>query len=278
LARGYHNRPELTAEKFIPNPFSSNPGARLYKTGDLARYLPDGSIEYLGRLDNQVKIRGLRIELGEIEAALDSHPAVRESVVVMREDQPGRKALIAYVAPRASTDVNGKKANDDMAAGKLPEVLIEHVKSKLPEYMAPAMVLLIDELPHTPSGKVDRKSLPAPASVAQAADREYVAPRTDNEKTLATIWMELLGLDKVSIQDNFFELGGDSLTGFRAVNRAKQAGLEMTMRMLFQHKTVAGIVKAMEVEGNGAISKASASIVTKVPRETRRRNLSITSI
>jgi hypothetical protein len=273
LARGYHNRPELTAEKFIRNPFSTEPGARLYKTGDLARYLPDGNIEYLGRLDNQVKIRGLRIELGEIEAALASHPAIRESVVVMREDQPGRKALVGYVVRHTRADREGDQSENNPVAADLPEALIQHVKSKLPEYMAPAVVVVLEALPLTPSGKVDRKALPAP-SLSARSNREFVAPRTDNEQKLADIWRQLLGLEKISVQDSFFEIGGDSLVGFRSVNRANQAGLVMTLGTLFEHKTIANIVKAIELEGKPAAAKTPSSQVTRVPRESRRRSLS----
>ena len=673
LARGYHNRPELTAEKFIPDPFRKEPGARLYKTGDLARYLPDGAIEYLGRLDHQVKLRGFRIELGEIEALLDSHPAVRESVVVMREDKPGQKSLVGYIVPRTSgefvrshspdgemteqwrtqweqiyqtaladaadqpdalenidsfinrwtsldnipshtrewTDVtvqrieqfrpnrifeagcgagqlllriapkaetywgsdfarvaieklqeesrrrglkgvrllnraadqfegvpdaffdlfvlnsvsqylpdadyllrvlegaikavasggriyvgdvqsrflldrfhagtqlkaakpdltveelrqrirqrvqleaelvvdpefflafkrrmpritavdiqlrrghlvnettqyhydavlfvdgspkalrvpewidwstdqltesglrnrlertkprilglrgvpNGRLSQDariiaalekapakqtvgqlrdsidfkggidpeslwllgealgyhvdvrwsnssrngemdvvfshqddrgavcvtdfddnssglrqesDYAnnpartalASKLPQILIESVKSKLPEYMVPATMVVLDEMPRTPNGKVDRNSLPAPLAALQAEGREFVAARNERERILSTIWSEILGLERVSVLDNFFQLGGDSLLGFRAVNRAGQAGLGMTLRMLFQHKTIADIVKA--VDAAGSMAKAAGTAITRVPREAHRRNL-----
>jgi amino acid adenylation domain-containing protein len=677
LARGYHNRPELTAEKFIPNPFSNEAGARLYKTGDLARYLPDGNIEYLGRLDNQVKIRGLRIELGEIEAVLDSHPAVRESAVVVREDKPERKTLVAYVAQRTSGAPDGQTATaemenqwqtqweriyqtalaqmgnqtdglqnidsvinretnlkdiaahtnewievtmrslralkprrileagcgtgqlllrlapeveaywgsdfagaaikklreeararglasvqvleraadsfegipekafdlfilnsvsqyfpdpeyllrvlegavkmiapggrmyigdvqshallecfhaatqlkaapaeatvdqinqrvrqrvglegelvvdpeffklfqaripeitavdiqlrrghlinettqyhydvvltvggkpdqlavpqwlgwrdqqlnletlrqrlesdrpavigfrgvpnrrlvediaalqalkaapaastagqlraalapeagidpedlwvlgeksgyhvdvrwsaegvsaemdvvfsraekrapgcvtdfgdseaplkrwqdyanhpaNSMLASKLPQILIDHVKARLPDYMVPATVMVLADLPKTPSGKIDRKALPAPAAVT-ASSREFVAPRNEKEKALAAIWQQLLGLEKVSVLDNFFEIGGDSLIGFRSVNRANQAGLEMTLRTLFEHKTVAGIVKAIEQASRSEAPKSPGAQVTRVSRESRRRSLSPTS-
>ncbi len=195
LTRGYLNRPELTAERFIPHPFSHEPGARLYKTGDLVRYRPDGHLEYLGRLDHQVKLRGIRIELGEIEAALAQHPAVRETVVIAREDVPGEPRLVAYVVP---------------AQEPAPTIreLRRFLEKQLPAAMVPAAFVMLETLPLTPSGKVDRQASPCLTRIRPALEDLYVAPRTPIEQQVAAIWCHLLGLERVGIHDNFFELGG----------------------------------------------------------------------
>ena len=230
LARGYLNRPELTAEKFIANSFGAG---RLYKTGDLARFLPDGNIEFLGRIDTQVKIRGFRIELGEIEAALSQHPAIREVAVIAREDVPGDKRLVAYfVAENPPADLVGE--------------LRVHLRASLPEYMVPAAFVLLEAFPLTPNGKIDRKALPVPdASVELKA--AYVAPRTPAEEILAGIWAEVLGLERVGVEDNFFELGGHSLLAMRAVSRVRQAlSVELSLRDLFAAATVARLGSRIE--------------------------------
>ena len=195
LARGYLKQPDLTAEKFLPNPFSKQPGTRLYKTGDVARYLPDGNIEFLGRLDNQVKIRGFRIELGEIEAVLSQHPAVQGTVVVAREDVSGDKRLVAYVVPtrEAATTAN-----------ELRSFLKESCLSTW--FLRP--LCFSDALPLTPNGKVDRKALPAPDQSRPELEQSFVAPRTPVEEMMAGIWGEVLKLERVGIHDNFFELRG----------------------------------------------------------------------
>jgi amino acid adenylation domain-containing protein len=226
LARGYHNRPDLTAEKFIPDRFSPEPGARLYRTGDLARRRADGAIEFLGRMDHQVKIRGFRIELGEIEAWLLDHPAVREAVVVAREDHSGQKRLVAYVV--------GLSASGRSEVDELREWLAE----RLPDYMAPSFILALDALPLNPNGKVDRRALPAP-DLSTIKQREYVAPRTDAERILAEIWGQVLHLDAIGVHDNFFELGGDSIVTLQIVARAHQQGLKLTPRELFEYPTIA---------------------------------------
>lgn len=188
LARGYWHRPELTAEKFVPDPFSSAPGRRLYKTGDRARYRPDGSIEFLGRLDHQVKLRGFRIELGEIQACLAEHPDVRDAVVLIREDIPGSLRLVAYVVPRSiSPDA---------------EVFRRFLRQTLPDYMVPSMVVFLNSLPLTPNGKVDRKALPVPDMPARLA-QTYEEPVTESERILADIWAEVLGQPRVGRLDNF---------------------------------------------------------------------------
>jgi aryl carrier-like protein len=230
LARGYLNQPELTEEKFVPDPFK--PGERLYRTGDRVRYLPDGNIEFLGRLDNQVKMRGFRIELGEIEAVLGSHRAVREAVVLAREDAPGDKRLVAYVvAPEAPAD--------------LTDQLRAHMRTTLPEYMVPAAIVALAKVPLTPNGKVDRRALPAPDGAAYAS-RGYEAPVGEVEEKLAQIWAEVLKLERVGRHDNFFELGGHSLLAVTLIERMRRAGLNADVRALFSAPTIAGFAAATE--------------------------------
>ena len=231
LARGYLNRPELTAEKFIPDPFSAEPGARMYKTGDLARYLPDGNIEFLGRGDHQVKIRGFRIELGEIEAALGQHPAVREAVVLAREDAPGEKRLVAYV----------------VADSPPPMSCAAFSKTSCPSHMVPAVFVLLDALPLMSNGKIDRRALPAPDRTRPELDKAFVAPRTPTEELLAEIWAQLLDIERVGIHDNFFDLGGHSLLATQVVSRMREAfQVEIPLRRLFEVPTVAGLAESIE--------------------------------
>ncbi|MEG5173413.1 amino acid adenylation domain-containing protein [Microcoleus sp. B3-D7] len=225
LARGYLNRPELTAEKFIPNPFGA-PEARLYKTGDLARYLPDGNIEFLGRIDSQVKIRGFRIELGEIEAALGQHPDIAQAVVVAREDAPGEKRLVAYFVSNQKQAPNSSEIRS-------------FLETKLPEYMVPWAFVTLKSLPLTPNGKVDRRSLPEPDSARAKLEGTFAEPRTPSEETIAQIWGQMLEVEKVGIYDNFFELGGDSISSIRIVAKINQAGLRVTPKQLFECPTVA---------------------------------------
>jgi amino acid adenylation domain-containing protein/non-ribosomal peptide synthase protein (TIGR01720 family) len=227
LSRGYRDRPDLAAERFIPHPFAElrEPGARIYRTGDLARHLADGRIEFLGRIDHQVKVRGFRIELGDIEAALEGHPAIAQAVVVAREDSPGSKQLAAYLATAVGAE---KPSVTDLRA---------FLKEKLPEYMVPALFTFLDAMPLTPNGKVDRRALPAPDRAAAA--REYVAPRDEKEQFFCELWQELLGLERVGANDDFFELGGDSLLVIRVVTKANKASLGITTKQAFQHRTVA---------------------------------------
>jgi amino acid adenylation domain-containing protein len=230
LARGYLNRPELTAEKFIADPFSDEPEARMYKTGDLARYLHDGNIEFLGRADHQVKIRGFRIELGEIEATLGQHPAVREAVVLAREDAPGEKRLVAYVVAESTADE-----------------LRRFLKDKLPDHMVPAVFLLLDALPLLSNGKIDRQALPAPDRTRPELDKAFVAPRTPTEELLAEIWAQLLDLERVGVHDNFFDLGGHSLLATQLVSRMRETfQVEILLRRLFEVPTVAGLAESIE--------------------------------
>jgi amino acid adenylation domain-containing protein/non-ribosomal peptide synthase protein (TIGR01720 family) len=225
LARGYLGRKEVTAEKFIPNPFSNEFSARLYKTGDLVRYNRDGSIEFLGRIDNQVKIRGFRIELGEIEAVLTTHPQVQEAVVIVREESPGHKRLVAYVVARSQASIKNQ--------------LGDFLKQKLPNYMVPSAFVILDALPLTPNGKVDRRALKAPDIARQERETDLVAPRTESEETLAQIWREVLHQEQVGIHDNFFELGGDSILSIQIIFKANLAGFQLTVKQIFEHQTIA---------------------------------------
>ncbi|KYC36596.1 non-ribosomal peptide synthetase [Scytonema hofmannii PCC 7110] len=234
LARGYLNRPEQTAEKFIPNPFSNNSAARLYKTGDIARYLPNGEIEYIGRMDYQVKIRGFRIELGEIEAAINQHPAVRETVVIVREDEAHSQSLVAYIVLHSEQTLT------------IPELRC-FLKSKLPNYMVPAIFVMLESLPLTPNGKIDRKALRAPEATQLLAESDFVAPSTPIEQMLALIWAEVLGIEKIGIHNNFFELGGHSLLATRVISQVRKVfQQELPLRRLFEQPTIAGLAKEIE--------------------------------
>jgi amino acid adenylation domain-containing protein len=234
LARGYRNRPELTVERFIPHPFSAEPGARLYRTGDRACYLPDGQIAFLGRFDDQIKIRGYRIEPQEITTALNAHPAVQTSLVVAREDTPGERCLVAYVV---------------LAPGAPPtaSALRDFLGTQLPDYMVPAAFVRLEALPLTPNGKVDRAALPAPEAANTLRDEAYVAPRSPLEERLAAIVAPLLGLEQVGVDDNFFLLGGHSLLGTQVIARVSDTfGVDLSLRSLFDAPTVAEL--ALEVE------------------------------
>jgi amino acid adenylation domain-containing protein len=239
VARGYLNREELTAQKFIPDPFSENPKARLYKTGDLVRFLSDGNIEFLGRIDFQVKIRGFRIELGEIEAVLGQHSSVREVVVLAREDIPGEKRLVAYVVPTSQSELR---------ISKLREFLLK----KLPDYMVPAAFILLQALPLTPNGKIDRRSLQPPQWESQS-EMDFVAPRKELEKVVAGIWKELLQVRKVGIDDSFFELGGHSLLLVQAHQRILEvADRELSLTDMFRYPTIRTLVQYLSRdEGDG---------------------------
>jgi hypothetical protein len=245
VARGYLNRPELTAERFIPDPFSLRQGATLYRSGDLARWLPNGDVEYLGRADHQVKIRGFRIELGEIEAALMSHPAVRAALVLVREDAPGDKRLAAYVVLRTP--------------GVAPVELREHVRTRVPDYMVPAGIVVLDVFPLTPNGKVDRRVLPAP-DVVRPALESFAAPRDDLEATIARLWCEALGVVRVGRDDNFFDLGGHSLLVVQVHKRLRdELKRELSVVELFKHATIAGLadfLRATPVTGGAGLDEA----------------------
>ncbi|HEU0079606.1 MAG TPA: amino acid adenylation domain-containing protein, partial [Longimicrobiaceae bacterium] len=226
VGRGYLGRVDLSAERFLPDPFSPEAGARLYRTGDRVRWLAGGEVEFLGRMDHQVKVRGFRVELGEIEAALRGHASVQDAVVLAREDAPGERRLVAYVVAAEGEEVSGA----DLRA---------HLTNRLPEYMVPGPVVVLEMLPLTPNGKVDRRALPAPEWSGEAV---YVAPRTPAEEMLAGILGEVLRLERVGIDENFFELGGHSLLATRVVSRVRQAfGVELPLRALFEAPTVAGL-------------------------------------
>jgi acyl-coenzyme A synthetase/AMP-(fatty) acid ligase len=230
VARGYLNRPELTAERFVASPFVE--GDRLYKTGDLARYRADGAIEYLGRNDFQVKIRGLRIELGEIEARLLEHGDVREAVVVAREEEGGEKRLVAYYAPREGADLDAR-------------LLREHLLVALPEYMVPAAYVPLVALPLTSSGKIDRKALPAPESASYAA-AAYEAPAGDVEERIAKIWCDVLRVDRVGRNDNFFALGGHSLLIIQVLGQLRESNMHADVASLFAARNLAAFAARVD--------------------------------
>ena len=257
LARGYLNRPDLTAERFVPNPFvqekdldkdQNSTSLRLYRTGDLARYLPDGNIEFLGRIDDQVKIRGFRIELGEIESTLSHHGDVNQAVVVAREDEPGHKHLVAYVVPESTylsslerETILASSSQEDFAVLKgetlpsLTEDLRNYLSRSLPDYMIPSFFVFIDKVPLSPNGKIDRKSLPAPDLSLRQVGEQYVAPQTVIEQELSKIWSEVLRVEKIGIHDNFFRIGGDSIISIQMVAKARQEGIHITVKNIFNH-------------------------------------------
>ncbi|MES2295467.1 MAG: amino acid adenylation domain-containing protein [Pseudomonadota bacterium] len=234
LARGYLGQSAMTAERFIPNPFGPA-GERMYATGDLARYLADGNIEYLGRIDSQLKIRGFRIELGEIEAALAALPGVRDALVLAREDAAGAKRLLAYIVPQ-----------QDHARAFDQDAMRMALARAVPEYMVPAHFVVLDALPLTATGKVDTKALPLPDM--QRSDVHYVAPQAGVEQTLAAIWAEVLGIGRVGGMDNFFHLGGDSILSIQIIARARQAGLYLTPKQLFQYPTVSALAAVVQAD------------------------------
>ncbi|BAS60155.1 amino acid adenylation domain protein (plasmid) [Leptolyngbya boryana NIES-2135] len=235
LARGYLNRPELTAERFIPHPFDDAPNARLYKSGDLARYLPNGEIEYLGRIDHQVKLRGFRIELGEIEALLCQYPQVNQAVVIDREDVPGDQRLVAYIVPDST--LNDAQLID----------LRHFLQTKLPDYMVPAAFVVLDALPLTVNGKLDRRALPVPNDSALASDDRTTAPRTPVEEMVMGIWAKVLGLNQVGLHDNFFELGGHSLLATQVTSQVRAVfQVELPLRCLFEAPTLSAFAREIE--------------------------------
>ena len=245
VVRGYHERPDLTDERFVPDPFSDRDGARMYRTGDLARWTEEGRIDFLGRLDHQVKIRGYRIELGEIEARLAGMPGVREAVVIAREDVPGDVRLVGYVL------VEDNKIDE----GALRDGLREH----LPEFMVPSNLLRLDRYPQTPNGKVDRKALPAPNEIGEVSQAAFVAPESDLEAQIATVWREVLYLEQVGVNDNFFDLGGHSLLVVQA--HRKLAGVlevSITLTDLYRFPTIAGLSEHLS-KGDGSAEVAAAS-------------------
>jgi len=224
LAQGYFNRPDFTREKFIPNPY--HPQNRLYKTGDFARYLPDGNIEFIGRIDHQVKIRGFRIEPGEIESILTDHRFVRQSVVTLREDAHGENCLVAYIVPNKSGSTSISE-------------LVNYLRRKLPDYMIPSAFVTLNSMPLTPNGKVDRRSLPAPETKRPELDQTYTAARSEVEHYLSSLWSEMLRIDRVGIHDRFFELGGNSIQAARCVHKLQtELGVNIPIISLFEAPTI----------------------------------------
>jgi len=250
VTKGYLNQPELTATKFIPNPFTPSENNLLYKTGDLARYLPDGNLEFLGRIDEQIKLHGFRIELGEIESVLRQHPQVRETVVVINDDNFNKKYLVAYVVPQEE-NINSL------------DVFRDFLQQKLPEYMVPSHFIQLKALPLTANGKIDRKNLPAPNTIKPELEKTFVSPRTPVEITLAQIWSELLGIDKIGINDNFFQLGGDSIISIQAIAKANQHGLRLTPKQIFEHQTIAKLAAVAEI--NNTFTSEQGLVTGKVP-------------
>lgn len=260
LARGYHNRPDLTAERFVPDPFSTAPGARLYRTGDLVRRLPDGNIEFVGRVDYQVKIRGFRVELGEIEANLTAHPGVKQAVAVVHQTGEGDKRIDAYLLP-----------SDAEAARVLPEELPVFLRERLPEWMIPSTFTVVEEFPLDPNGKIDRRSLPPPATPGAIPAGHTVSPedlpRTPTEETIASIWCSVLGVDRVGRSDDFFALGGHSLLATRVAVRIRDAfGVAFPLEAVFECPTLARLAERVErsrLEATGGVVPA----LGRAPRE-----------
>jgi amino acid adenylation domain-containing protein len=255
LARSYYRRPELTAEKFVRGLIPDQPAVRLYKTGDMVRRLPDGTLEFLGRLDNQIKLRGFRIELGEIEAALLRHPAIRQAVVSVHEEVPGNKRLVAYLI----TDGQALTVT----------AIREFLTGKLPDYMLPSAVVRLQAMPLTPNGKVDRGALPAPDAASVAPAKEFAPPRSSEEKTLAEIWAGVLRLERVGIWDDLFELGADSLHIFQIAARANKAGMRIAAAMFLKHRTIADLVA--QIGDDRQLNTAPAMpVIARVSREKYR--------
>lgn len=264
LARGYVNRPGLTAERFLPNPYGE-PGVRMYRTGDLVRWLADGSLEYLGRLDQQVKIRGFRIELGEIETALQQHEGVQQAVVIAREDEPGDKRLVAYLVHEQGGHENGN------GRAELPmNDLREYLLSRLPEYMVPAAYVQLEKIPLNHSGKIDRKNLPPPE--ADTPEQEYVGPRNPTEETLCRLWQELLRRERVGIHDNFFNIGGHSLMAAQLATRIRgNLNVDIPLRTVFESPTIAQLAQSIgEVLQTAATSGVSSQLRPAIKRVARK--------
>jgi amino acid adenylation domain-containing protein len=258
LARGYLNSPDSTALKFIPDPFSKNPGGRLYRTGDSARYLPDGNMVFLGRSDNQIKIRGYRIELGEIEEALGEHPAVQNCVVVLREDKAGEKRLVAYLVA-------------DLAESSIAGTLKSFLQERLPDYAIPGVYQKMEALPLTRNGKVDRAALPLPDELRREPGCPFVAPRTETELALANIWSQVLKTEGLGINDNFFNIGGHSITAVQVTSRIREAlDVELALRDIFNCPTIATLSAVIEGAKNNSTAKQSPPLVS-VSREFYRR-------
>jgi len=269
LARGYWNRPGLTAERFVPDPFSAEAGGRLYRTGDVVRYGAGGELLYVGRCDGQVKVRGFRVEVGEVEAALSAHPRVREAAVVVREGVAGDKRLVAYVV------ASGEGGAGELGAAELRGFL----SGRLPGHMVPSYFVMLEALPLTPNGKVDRKALPGPEARDHEAGAAYVAPRTATEEALCGIWRGVVGVERVGVEDNFFELGGHSLLATQVVSQVKDIfDVDLPLRELFERPTVGGVAAALaersgDPEAVEAIARAFVELANLSEEEVRMRLL-----
>ena len=261
VSRGYHGNAELTSDRFIPDPFSSQTGARVYRTGDLAKWRPDGSLECFGRLDNQVKIRGFRIELGDVEAAVATHPGVKQNVAVVGEGPSGQRRLVAYFVPA-------------MSPAPPTAELRGHVNRYLPDYMVPSLFVPLAEFPLTPNGKVDRRALSVrDDSTTIAVDTPVIAPRTSEEEVLTDIWKQVLQQERVSIDDDIFELGGDSILIFQVTSRANQQGLPLTPAQVFEHRSIEKLAKIVTAD-QGSLPQAATpvSVISRIDRDMFRRN------
>jgi acyl carrier protein len=260
VARGYLGRPGLTAERFLPDPFGP-PGARFYRSGDLARRNPDGTLDFLGRIDDQVKIRGYRIELGEIQAALADRPAVRDAAVVVREERPGDRRLVAYVvmAPDASAD-----------GGELRAALAD----RLPSYMVPAAFVVLDALPLTANGKLDRRALPAPEQQSLHTGGDYVAPRSQAEEAVTGILAQILHTERIGVHDNFFELGGNSLLALRLVAAVQeQFDIDLPVRKVFDMPSVAQLAAEVETQLRADIARLDDAALLTDPMLAEEREI-----
>jgi aryl carrier-like protein len=255
VGRGYLNQPQLTASKFVPNPFNKQPGSTMYRTGDVVTRLADGELIFQGRADDQIKLRGFRIELGEIQSVLAAYPGIKEAVVVLRKDPPNTERLVAYFILDGSTP---SPAHSDLRSFLL---------AKLPDYMVPAVFVTLQSFPLTPNGKIDRRALPLPDLSASSRSAHYMAPRSPEEQTLSRIWAEVLRLDQVGVNDNLFELGADSLHVFQIAARANKAGLIVTPRQILQFRTIASIVSQLSASES---SKPATSTITPVSRDKYR--------
>jgi hypothetical protein len=266
VARGYLNRPELTAERFVPDPFRNEPGARLYRTGDLARWRADSVMEFLGRIDHQVKIRGHRIELGEIEAALTAHDAVREAVVIAREDTPGDVRLVGYVIPCDA------KAD----AGALGDALRDWLRDRLPDAMVPSHFVALDAFPQTPNKKIDRKALPAPNAVRKpsaAAEAATSQPASELEKAIAQVWREVLQVERVGGDDNFFDLGGHSLLAVKTHRRLCEVlPRRVSITDLFRFPTVRALAEYVGGDGGPSLQQSTDRAALRQQALSKRRS------
>jgi acyl carrier protein len=255
VSRGYLNAPATTAEKFIPDSFTDEPGAHMYGTGDLVRYLSDGSIEFLGRVDDQIKIRGYRIEPVEVEEVLRQHEAVRAAFVTAHSENGSEKRLAAYVALASGVELTASELRD-------------FAHHRLPDFMIPSLWVMLDELPLTPNGKVDRRALPAPDHVRPRDENTYVAPRNVDEEILAQLWTEILGVDRIGVNDNFFDLGGHSLLASQLVSRIrKKLDVEMPLRGVFEATTIAGQAERIEALRWGTLELETVAAGAEGDRE-----------